>query len=387
MNLSNFSAVGIVEAEILKHDTLLEFRRKHGGIRRIRKGVYPRSQFGYANYQVDPRPDVLKLGIQVHPNTGNTLLGGINLNYLSAGQVAKVKKVAKQVFSRDSLRSRYRYLKRKLPDVAQYYRTYDEDYIYSDQPDEFKDFDYRDVKEPDMKDVAAQKQADIDRVADLSQEIEPEVEPDAAVEKDREAWAAKRRLYDPDTGRRTRPEREKIKGSTLARKEKLNRYRSQRRKMKQLEKDAQLERLAAAIKRDSEEAIDPYEEPSFELPRQSELGPYESADYRYSPALGFAWKSKSSYIRYHDPDNFLLLREFCPGKMVAVHDIISEQTVVDAVPDHVFILESTGWDYYHTILIEKSDNELVFSSEVERSVLMDALASLDYSKIATVLSE
>jgi hypothetical protein len=291
------------------------------------------------------------------------------------------------MFSRGTLRSRYRYLKRKIPDIAQYYRTYDNDYVHADQPDEFKDFDYRDVKEPDTKDIETHKKADVARVADLSREVDPEVEPDASIEKDREAWAVKQRLYDPDTGRRTKPEREKIRGSVRARKEKLNRYRSQRKKMRQLEKDAELERLAMALKRDSEKTVDAYEEPSLKIPRQSELGPYESVDYRYSPSIGFTWKSRSSYIQYHDTSNFSLIREFCPGKTIAVHDIISGHTVVDAVPDHAFILEHTGWDYHHTILIEKDNDELVFSSEADQSALMDVLSGLDYSSIITVLSE
>jgi len=387
MNLSNFSTVGLAEIEVLKHDALLELKQRgHGGIRRLRKGVYPRSQFNYANYRVDPRPDVLKLGVWVHPKTGNTLLGGVNINYLSADQVNKLKKVAKQIFVRGTLRSRYRYLKRKLPDVAQYYRTYDEDYIHSDQPDEFKDFDFRDTKEPDAKDIAAQKQANIDRVADLSQEVDPEVDPSAAVEKDREAWAAKRRLYDPDTGRRTKPEREDPGDILQTKRQKLNRYRSQRRKLQQLERDAELERVAAAIKRDNEKTIDAYEEPSLKLPHQSEPGPYESVDYCYSLGYGFTWKSKASYIHYHKPANFTLLQEFCPGKTVAVYDMISKQTVIDAVPDRAFILEYTGWDYDHTITMEVVGNELVLSSEADRVAVMNVLSGLDYSKIATVLS-
>ena len=387
MNLSNFSTAGLAEIEVLKHDALLELKQKGGGIKRLRKGVYPRSQFNYANYNVDPRPDVLKLGLWSHPETGNTLLGGLNLNYLSADQVSKLKKIAKRIFARGTLRSRYRYLKRKLPDVAQYYRTYDKDYIHAEQPDEFKDFDYRDTKEPDAKDIAAQKQADVDRVAKVSQEIDPDVDPDAAVEKDREAWNAKRRLYDPDTGRRAKPERKDPDDVLQTKRQKLNRYRSQRRKLKQLEKDAELERLAAAIKRDQEETFAAYEEPPVKLPRQSELGPYESADYRYSPGLGFTWKSRSAYIHYHEPANFRMLQEYCPGKAMAVLDMISGRTVVDAVPDRAFILEHTGWNYDHTIAIEMVGDELVLSSEADQAAVMDALSGLDYSKIATVLSE
>ena len=385
------SAMGIVEAEVLRHDALLELKQRgNKGIRRLRKGVYPRSQFGYSNYKVDPRPDVLKLGVWVHPKTKNALLGGVNLNYLSARQTSKLKSLAKQIFARGTLRSRYRYLKKKLPDIAQYYRTYDKDYIYSDQPDEFKDYDYRDVKEPDTQDAETKQQADTNKIDDLASdvEVEPEDNIDTSIDKDREAWAAKRRLYNPDTGRRTKPERAKQQQDIPhTKREKLNRYRSQRRKMKQLENDAEIERVAAALKKDDEKKIDKYEEPSTEVPRQSELGPYESIDYRYSPDLGFIWKSRAAYIRYHNPDNFHLIREFCRGDILAVHDIISGQTVVDAVPDRAFILESTGWDYYHTVLIEKCDDELVFSSEVDQPVLMEFLSGLNYSRIATVLSE
>jgi len=387
MNLSGFAQLGIVEAEVSRHDTILERKKSEAGVGRIRKGVYPRSQFSYSNYNVDPRPDVLKLGYWVHPSTGNTLLGGINLNYLSAGQVKKLKEIAKQLFARGTLRSRYRYLRRKLPDIAQYYRTYDEDYIYSDQPDEFKDFDFRDVKEPDLQDLQAKKDADAEKVADMSQEVEPEVDSADVVDKDREAWAAKRRLYDPDTGKRTKPEREKLPSTLDAKREKLNRYRSQRRKMKELQRDAAMKRLAAAIKRDAETTTDAYAEPALEVPRQSDLGPYECKDYSYLPELGFNWNSSAAYRRYHSLDRFNVISELCPGSKLAVLDTRTGHTLVDAVSDHVFILENAGWDYSHTILIEKVGDELVFSSVLGNADVVGFLTELNYSGIAQVLSE
>ncbi len=42
--------------------------------------------FSYGNPRVDPTPEILLLGAYRHPNTGNQLVGGINLHYLNRRQ-------------------------------------------------------------------------------------------------------------------------------------------------------------------------------------------------------------------------------------------------------------------------------------------------------------
>jgi hypothetical protein len=371
VNLS-LSTSDIVEVEAARHDMLAEQQT----IKRLRKGVYPRSQFSYSNYNVDPRPDILKLGAWRHPKTKNVLLGGVNLNYLSSGQIKRLKKIARRIFSHRTLRDRYGHLKRRLPDIAHYYRTYDEDYISNEQPDEFKDYSYRDIKEPTTRDLQAKKQADAEKLVTIEPE-EPE-EQDDAIDKGRERWQLQRRLYDPETGRRTKPERAKGRGSKWARREKFNRYRAQRRKLKQMTRDAELERIADKLRDEPADVVEP----------QSALGAYEApGEYFYSPTLGFVWATPTAYIKHHGAETFGLLREHRKGSVLAVHDIRSGVTLFDAVIDHIFMLQDAGWDYHHTILMEVDDGELVLRSEAPKSVMMEAASKLDYSKIVKVLSE
>jgi len=215
---------------------------------------------------------------------------------------------------------------------------------------------------------------------------------DDLVDKGRDAWTSKRRLYDPETGRRTKPERDSLPSSDKAKREKANRYRSQRKMLKKLERDAELERLSAIVKKDIDRN-DPYayedDDEDIQPPRQSDLGPYESIqnDYYYSPESGFTWNSKDAYKRYHTPGNYKVLREYQSVATVAVYNIKNGEIFVDAVAHPVFIVEMLGWDCDDTITIERHGGDLVITSELDESVVKRHLDYIDLSMIGTVLSE
>lgn len=90
----------------------------------------PRWQFRYDNYENDPSPDILLLGAYRHPNTGNALIGGINLKYLNVSQIDTLTRFLPQIMAGDDLQSRYEIGARYMPQLFdQYYRTYDSKYI------------------------------------------------------------------------------------------------------------------------------------------------------------------------------------------------------------------------------------------------------------------
>lgn len=92
--------------------------------------------FKYTNYKVDPRPHVLVLGRYRNPNTGNILVGGINLHYLNARQVESVRRVLPKILTRAGLKDRYWAGRKLLPEIFEdYYRTYNDNYIVSVTPD------------------------------------------------------------------------------------------------------------------------------------------------------------------------------------------------------------------------------------------------------------
>jgi hypothetical protein len=90
-----------------------------------------RWQFDYENYQTDPKPDVLVLGTYKHPTTGNQLVGGINLHYISKRDQLDLRKLLPELSKIRGLKKRYRFGARALPHIFsdQAYRTYDSDHI------------------------------------------------------------------------------------------------------------------------------------------------------------------------------------------------------------------------------------------------------------------
>lgn len=90
-----------------------------------------RWQFDYENYQSDPKPDVLVLGTYKHPSTGNQLVGGINLHYISKRDQLDLRKLLPELSKIRGLKKRYKFGARALPHIFsdQAYRTYDSDHI------------------------------------------------------------------------------------------------------------------------------------------------------------------------------------------------------------------------------------------------------------------
>ncbi len=93
-------------------------------------GEAPMWGFNYDNYKHDPTPKILLLGAYQHPNTGNNLVGGINLNYLNPQQRNDLARVLPKIMQASNLYNRYHTGQQLLPDVFDnYYRTYNAAHI------------------------------------------------------------------------------------------------------------------------------------------------------------------------------------------------------------------------------------------------------------------
>lgn len=94
------------------------------------EGEAPRWSFRYDQWKHDPRPNILLLGAYRHPNTGNNLVGGVNLNYLSSRQRDKLARALPTIMAGGNLYSRYHKGRELVPDVFDnFYRTYDSKYV------------------------------------------------------------------------------------------------------------------------------------------------------------------------------------------------------------------------------------------------------------------
>lgn len=118
------------------------------------EGYGRRNKFDYQNANVDPSPDVWKLGTFIHPTTGNNLLAGINLNYLDNEQTERLKYYAPEILKDKNLKTRYWTGRKLLPDIfTDAYRTYDQQYIDSLEPDSLK-FNKQLSSEPGVEPIA-----------------------------------------------------------------------------------------------------------------------------------------------------------------------------------------------------------------------------------------
>lgn len=95
----------------------------------IEDGEAPRWRFSYDNFKNDPRPDILLLGAYIHPRTGNNLVGGVNLHYLDKRQVDDLARALPIIMSGNNLKGRVRELRKNLPEIFRFYRTYNAAYI------------------------------------------------------------------------------------------------------------------------------------------------------------------------------------------------------------------------------------------------------------------
>lgn len=96
----------------------------------LEAGEGPKWDFDYSNYKNDPKPSILVLGAYRHPNTGNNLVGGINLNYLDSNQRNDLAKILPKLMQQTNLYARYHLGKKLLPGVfGNSYRTYNSAHI------------------------------------------------------------------------------------------------------------------------------------------------------------------------------------------------------------------------------------------------------------------
>ena len=362
---------------------IAERKRRNTGAKKLGKSAYPRDTFDYLAYETDPKPDVLVLGNWKHPRTKNNLVAGINLNYLSSGQLVKLRKVIKRVFRRDTLRSRYRYLKSVMPDIAMFYRTYDAKYAKSIAHNELDSYVPKTKSSP--KDEKMKTTADVDKAVHTQEP--PEDTDERTNDLDREAWRLKRRLYEPEKQRRrTKPERIGIAGSKAAKKAKATRYVRDRRKLKELERQVALAKELRKMDEPEPEEPEDIEEPEDDYGPEyhlDDLG-YESVGYNYSPELGYIWDSTDAYIRHHKTDRYKLLVENKRGKLLAVFDTLSKELIVDTAISHAEMLFDAGWDYDHTVLFEVVDNDLVVMfdcPEEDARVAVESFAKHDAKKL------
>lgn len=92
----------------------------------ISEASLPLWEFSYPEYENDPTPKVVVLGSYIHPETGNTLLMGVNVRLLDTQKALKLVSMINDLASIKNGRIRAKYLRTRASNIFnEAYRTYD----------------------------------------------------------------------------------------------------------------------------------------------------------------------------------------------------------------------------------------------------------------------
>lgn len=158
-----------------------------GSVTHIQEGYGRVLDIDYTHTRVDPKPKVLLLGRWKHPSTGNQLVAGINLNYLSKSQLDKLRYYAPEILKNKDLYTRYWVGKRLIPDVFEsFYRTYRKDRVSAIDLATLKYMTPKELEKTGETEKAARLQKRRDQLKTLRAKkrarirpaLRPEVEPD-----------------------------------------------------------------------------------------------------------------------------------------------------------------------------------------------------------------
>lgn len=154
----------------------------------ILEGYGKTNSFNYANWQNDPRPLILRLGKYNHPTTGNSLVGGVNLNYMSQSEVEDLQYYLPEILKPKNLRDRYWEGRRLLPQAFEnFYRTYRSDMMDGSSDGTLLFLTPKQLSSYGKFDKATRLQARRDALKNLDQlppdsEVEPEAPPETPQE-------------------------------------------------------------------------------------------------------------------------------------------------------------------------------------------------------------
>lgn len=312
--------------------------------------------FDYPNYKLDQRPRVLVLGYWKNPDTGNKLLGGINLNYLTEPELQKLRVALPLILRPKDLKNRYNVGKRILPDIfGQFYRTYNKSYVQQITPSELT---YgKDKKEKDTDKTRAG--LDASTIKKTIDSIEPSAPKPVSGKTGLDKGIPIRKL-----------------AKLIQRKKKLDTRDKQQQDIDQAEKQEVLAKKDLATQEPEEQPEEPQELPP-EAPEEPQVPPEEPVEQPDSekkkaadelsrppnqpatehaiqkhPILGFLWPSPDAYRTWHRPSAFLTTPMLSEGKekpLLAIYNINTGETLIDRVEDHAVIIQEAGWDYPYII--------------------------------------
>ncbi len=319
----------------------------------------------YYNYKTDPKPNVLMLGYWVHPNTGNKLLGGINLNYISQQQLTNLRKKLPKILGQKGLKARYRFGRRTLPDIFRFfYRTYNSEFVNVVQPSTLRYWNpksdkRRDELENARKKREVQKAAQLQKAQEKGKETDQEAQrgqagvaqsPDQMAGTSRNVWAKEKMIQNRE-GIPQEPDPEAV--------------------VQELGKDQDIRQQARPQK------------PVRPVPQQDhthDLDALDSPDdVDISDDLFGPKEFGEAYVRGHLPDNYIKRIRFQrPDKVNAIYNIVTEQIILDHA-SHTLMMCEADWDYRDTLRLSY-DEGVILNHNIDEEIAeshIDAILNTD----------
>ena len=337
-------------------------------------------RFNYERAKNDPRPRVFVLGRWRHPQTGNNLVAGINLNYLSDDELQQLYSHMGQIMKPSRLKNRWWLGYGLLPHIwLKAYRQYDERFIHSvrdaDIPPEPED--YEEPKEPgepqDKEAMPPDEAAALQKLRELEAQRKGESPQEPKKRKSllrlgkdtlkRIAHAIRNKLF---RNRKKEQVKQKQADMQRAEKEKELHKKKTEKEIADLEREKRLghTRYSKELKRtDDEDEAD-------EVRRLKELEDEHRSESRMEHIDAIIestvedrriiWRSKRNYAYWHRPDRFVQYQPQLRGsildyshgtQLIAIYNIVENKLVIDLTDGPANIIAQSGWNWDDAIIL------------------------------------
>jgi len=319
-------------------------------------------RFKYERAKTDPNPRVLVLGRWQHPETKNKLVAGLNLNYLTKDELARLNNNLEEIMSPAALRTRWWTGYGLLPDIwMKAYRQYDERYVHGARQTDFSP-DTDDYIEP--QGAASEPPGATEKEIAKLKELEAKRTGEEPKDKERSIWrmgkGTIRKIINYLKKKLSRKDKGEKKASALKSLEK-EKEQEQERTIDDLERLEQEKEAEEAEELEDEIEDDEEHRESFESRLNTII---ESKNKR------LRWKSYNNYIYWHRPDKFVeyqdkLKGSICDyaqgGKLTIVCNNETGDMVIDFCDNINDVLLESGWswDQVTSVVVGQDSEEIL----------------------------
>lgn len=322
-------------------------------------------RFSYDRAKHDPRPRVLILGQWQNPDTGNNLVGGLNLNYLSNDEIKIVQKIIDRITKYNNLKSRYWAGRNLIPSIwRKSYRTYDKNFIGSAMKADFTpdEIDYKQDRERQIDPDGDGKPGN-DSGIKTGSDADNELQDLDAIEKIRTGEEPKKQGILNKIARFSKSTLNKIKSYLInkLKKRKTDKVdKTDSDKVDDFDNSVDIENPDNI---DNEDEVEEVEE-DFDVKLDAIL------EEIIKPKKLF-WNSPTQYVYWHKPSKFFEYQNKINGSIAdysygsniyAIFDTYTESLIIDLVDDIQEMYDAAMWNDNNKIVLSINEDKVNIES-------------------------